>query len=50
MRTKNYYDNCRVELSLSDTAMIFPIYLIAFEKMRKKFRFWKKKIQFTFIA
>ena len=31
-------------MGLSNAAKIFLIYLIAFEKMRKKGMFWKKKI------
>ena len=49
LRTNIHNDSCRVYLGLSDAAMIFPISLIAFEKMRKKVMFWKK-IQFHFTA
>ena len=42
LRTNIHNDSCRVLLDLSDAAMIFPISLIAFKKMRKKVMFWKK--------
>ena len=40
LRTNIHNDSCRVEFGLSDAAMIFPIYLIAFQKMRKKVMLW----------
>ena len=42
LRTNIHNDSCRVQLGLSDTLMIFPISLIAFEKQRKKVVFWEK--------
>ena len=42
LRTNIHNDSCGVQLGLSDVTMIFSIYLIAFEKMRKKVIFWKK--------
>ena len=39
-RINIYNDSCRVSLGLSDAAMIFPIYVITFEKLRKKVM-WK---------
>ena len=36
LRTNIHNDSCRVLLGQSDAAMIFPISLIAFKKMRRK--------------
>ena len=42
LETNIHNDSYRVQLGLSDAAMIFPISLIAFKKMSKKVMFWKK--------
>ena len=43
LRTNIHNDSCKVQLDLSDTAMIFPISLITFEKMRRKVMFLDKR-------
>ena len=40
--TNIHNDSCSVWLGVSDAAMIFPISLITFEKMRKNIMCWKK--------
>ena len=42
LRTNIHRQDCRVSLGLSDAAMILPISLIAFEKIRKKVMFLGK--------
>ena len=42
LRTNIHNNSCRVYLGQSDAAMIFPISLIASEKIRTKSIFWKK--------
>ena len=43
LRANIHNDSCRVLLGLSDAAIIFPISLIAIEKMRKKIMLMEKR-------